>query len=190
ITVTDTLYPAEIISEDFNLLDSMINANDPLIALYAQEAAVLKQHVALQKSLNLPKLEAGYHSQRQFPQSFRGIHAGISIPLWEGKNKLKATRLEQAHAEDLVRVQRLESRSQNRQLYETVKVRQRSLEEYKAILGSMNTRYLLDKSLRLGEIDLTSYFKEENEYYDAYEDFLRIEFEYHEAVARLRRYQL
>ena len=68
----------------------MIEANDPILKVYEHEKEVMERQIAAQKSLKLPKIEAGYHSQGILDQNFRGVHKGITIPLWENKNKLEA----------------------------------------------------------------------------------------------------
>src|SRR5690606_13266312 len=94
------------------------------------------------------------------------------------------------HANENIKMHRIEHRSQNRQLYDLLSVRRAAMQEYKSLLNSMNIQYLLDKSLRLGEIDIVDYFEEENYYYSAYEKFLQMEWEYNQALARLLKFEL
>lgn len=44
-------------------MDSLIEANDPLLKVYEQEKEIEQKQITVQKSLNLPKIETGYHSQ-------------------------------------------------------------------------------------------------------------------------------
>lgn len=37
----------------------------------------------------LPKFSAGYSLERTLGQKYQGISVGISIPLWENKNRVK-----------------------------------------------------------------------------------------------------
>jgi outer membrane protein, heavy metal efflux system len=50
-----------------------------------------QQMVEVSKALNLPKFETGYHYQAMLGQRFNGLHLGLTIPLWENKNKVNAT---------------------------------------------------------------------------------------------------
>jgi outer membrane protein, heavy metal efflux system len=73
----DTIYPVLPVIPDFETLDSTIEANDPLIKIYEHEKLIQHKQIALQKAMNFPKLEAGYHSQGILGQSYRGFHSGI-----------------------------------------------------------------------------------------------------------------
>ena len=46
--------------------------------------------VKLSKSESLPKISAGYMSESVLSESFRGVTMGISLPLWENRNRTSA----------------------------------------------------------------------------------------------------
>lgn len=190
LTITDTTYPAIPVLPDFETLDSTIEANDPIIKVYEQEKQILQQQIAVQKAMNLPKLETGYHSQGILGQSYRGFHAGISIPLWENKNKLGAVKSNIEYATANAETHRLEHRLENKQYYDQLDTRVKLLQEYKELLSTLNNTALLNKALALGQITIIQYFYDESFYFTAYESYLKSEWEYQQAVARLYKYQL
>lgn len=190
VAIADTTYPDLPAIPGFDILDSTIEANDPLIKLYEQEKQILEQQVAMQRALNLPKFEAGYHSQGILGQSYRGFHAGITIPLWENKNKLAATKANVAYAEANTETHRLEHRLENKQYYDLLDTRLQLLQEYKALLATLNNRALLNKALALGQITIIQYFYDESFYFSAYDQYLQAEWEYQQAVARLFKFKL
>lgn len=114
IAINDTIYPDLPVIPNFEILDSIIEANDPILKVYEQEKNILQQEIALQKAMNLPKIETGYHSQGILGQSYRGIHAGITIPLWENKNKLKAIQSNLDYAFSNAETHRLNHQLENR----------------------------------------------------------------------------
>jgi outer membrane protein, heavy metal efflux system len=171
-------------------LDSLIEANDPILKVYEQEKEVLQQQIAVQKSLNLPKIEAGYHSQGILGQSYRGVHAGITVPLWENKNKVKAARASFDYATTNAETQRLAHRLENKQLYEQLEVRKNAMQEYNRVIVSLRNTELLDKALRLGQITIIQYFLDQNYYFSTYDKYLQLELEYHKAVAELYKFSL
>lgn len=190
VNIQDTLYPAVPDLPNFEILDSVIEANDPLIKVYEQEKITKGQQVQLQKALNLPKLETGYHSQGILGQSYRGFHVGMAIPLWENRNRLKAAKAELDYATEAALAMRLEHRMENRQYYEQLEVRRQQLQEYRDLLQSLNNAYLLEKALKLGQITVVQYFNEESFYYSNYDKYLQVEMEYHKALAQLYKYLL
>lgn len=190
ITIADTIYPTLPSIPDFETLDSTIEANDPIIKVYEQEKKILEKQIALQKAMNLPKIEAGYHSQGILGQSYRGIHAGISIPLWENKSKLHATRSNLEYANFNAETHRLEHRFENRKYYEQLDVRRKMLQEYEQLISTLNNTALLNKALSMGQVTIIQYFYDESFYFTAYDKYLQAEWEYQQAVARLYKYQL
>ena len=190
IAINDTIYPFAPIIPDFEILDSTIEANDPIIKVYEQEKKILQQQIAVQKAMNLPKIETGYHSQGILGQSYRGIHAGITIPLWENKNKLNTAKANLEYAASSVETHRVEHRLENKQYYEQLDVRMKMVQEYKELLLTLNNTILLNKALALGQITIIQYFYDESFYFTAYDKYLQAEWEYQRAVARVYKYQL
>ncbi|HET6769713.1 MAG TPA: TolC family protein [Chitinophagaceae bacterium] len=190
ITINDTIYPFIPSIPVFEILDSTIEANDPIIKVYEQEKKILEQQIALQKAMNLPKIETGYHSQGILGQSYRGIHAGISIPLWENKHKLTSTKANLEYANFNAETHRLEHRFENKQYYDQLDVRKKMLQEYQELLSTLNNTALLNKALALGQITIIQYFYDESFYFTAYDKYLQAEWEYQQAVAKLYKFQL
>src|SRR5215204_1078347 len=190
VDVIDTLYPAISVIPDFQILDSTIEANDPLIKLYEQENLIQQQQLALQKAMNLPKIETGYHSQGILGQNYRGFHSGITIPLWENKNRVKAAEANLEHVTANADRHRLEHRMENMRLYEQLEIRKNTMEEYSQLVSSINNTALLDKALRFGEITIVQYFMDQAYYFTAYDKYLQLEREYHKAIAELYKYTL
>ena len=190
IAINDTIYPFIPIIPGFEILDSTIEANDPIIKVYEQEKKILQQQIAVQKAMNLPKIETGYHSQGILGQRYRGFHAGITIPLWENKNKLKAAKSNLEYAVSSTETHRLNHRLENKQYYEQLDVRLKMMQEYKELLSTLNNTTLLNKALALGQITIIQYFYDESFYFTAYDKYLQAEWEYQQAVARLYKFQL
>lgn len=156
VDLKDTTYPVLPSIPGFETLDSLIEANDPILKVYEQEKEVLQQQIAVQKSLNLPKIEAGYHSQGILGQSYRGVHAGITVPLWENKNKVKAARASFDYATTNAETQRLAHRLENKQLYEQLEVRKNAMQEYNRVIVSLRNTELLVKPYALARSPLFS----------------------------------
>lgn len=190
VTINDTAYPVLPAIPDFETMDSIIEANDPIIKVYEQEKKIWQQQISLQKAMNLPKIETGYHSQGILGQNYRGFHAGITIPLWENKNKLNAAKSNLEYAISSAEAHRLEHRLENKQYYDQLAVRLKMLREYKDLLSTLNNTRLLNKALALGQITIIQYFYDESFYFTAYDKYVQAEWEYQQAVARLYKYQL
>lgn len=190
VAIADTLYPALPVIPGFETLDSLIEANDPILKVYEQEKRISEKQIALQKAMNLPKIETGYHSQGILGQSYRGFHAGISIPLWENKNKLNAAKANLEYTIVAAETHILGHRLENKQYYDQLDVRKKMIREYKELLSTLNNTVLLNKALALGQITIIQYFYDESFYFTAYDKYLQAEWEYQQAVARLYKFKL
>ena len=190
IAINDTSYPITPAIPEFELLDSLIEANDPIIKVYEKEKKILQQQIAVQKAMNLPKIETGYHSQGILGQSYKGFHAGITIPLWENKNRSRTAIANLDYANSSAETHRLDHRLENKQYYEQLDVRLKMIGEYKELLSTLNNTTLLNKALSLGQITIIQYFYDESFYFAAYDKYLQTEWEYQQAVARLYKFQL
>jgi len=187
---SDTTYPVNAVAPDFETLDSLIEANDPILKVYEQEKEIMQRQMAVQKSLNLPKIETGYHSQGILGQKYRGAHAGVTIPLWENKNRLKTAQANLDYATSNAETHIVQHRLENKGYYEQLAVRLKSMQEYKDLLATVNNTALLNKALRLGQITIIQYFQDEAFYFSAYDKYLQLEWEYQQALAKLYRFQL
>jgi outer membrane protein, heavy metal efflux system len=90
VEVKDTVYPIIPDVPEFSVMDSLIEANDIAVKIYNKDKDISSARLKVMKGLALPKVEAGYHSQAILGQTYQGAHLGISIPLWQNKNTIKA----------------------------------------------------------------------------------------------------
>lgn len=183
-------YPVLQALPPFETLDSLIEANDPIVKVYRQDVNIGAEQVALSKSITLPKLEAGYHYQAILGQRYQGFHIGTSIPLWENKNKVKAQQARLSFSEIQVQEHRIQHQSRSKRVYESYLHWQNTVSEYQELLTASNNEALLTKALEAGQISLIEYLMEVRYQYDAVERFLDAENELHNTVAMLNKFGL
>lgn len=190
IQFSDTAFASYALIPDFETLEQEIEAKDPVRKYLEQENVIGQNEVALSKSLNLPKIETGYHYQAILGQRFNGVHFGLTIPLWENKKVVKTKQAElilnEANLQDHIN----EHYYDIKQKYERMSNLKITLDEYQTLFSSLNNVELLDKSLSLGQISTIEYFMEMTYYYEALKNYLKTEMEYNKVVAELYKYQL
>ncbi len=189
IQFSDTTYLLLYIS-DFETLEKEIEAKDPVRKYLEQEKVIGQNEVAVSKSLTLPKIDIGYRYQTILGQQFNGVHLGLTIPLWENKNIVKAQQAELIMNEANLQAHILDHYYDIKQKYERMTNLRIILDEYHALFSSLNNVELLDKSLALGHISTIEYFMEMTYYYDALKYNLKTEMEYNKVVAELYKFQL
>ena len=190
IVFTDTIYPEYMPVPAFEELEETIEQNDPVRKYLEQQAVIAQKQIEVTKALTLPKFEAGFHYQGILGQQFYGGKVGVSIPLWENKNRVKQKQAELSVAELQVAQHKTEHYYDVKQLYEKYINLQKTVEDYEKVLSGINSIQLLDKALSFGEITTIQYFLEAGYFYQATNNYLLAEKEYNEAIAELYRYQL
>jgi outer membrane protein, heavy metal efflux system len=174
----------------FETLDSLIEANDPVVKSIRQERNVNKEQVELSRALVLPKFQGGYHRQSILGQTYQGVQGGMTIPLWENKNRVKTEQARLAFSQLQVTEHRTKHFYENKQLYEQYTHWQNSFSAYQAILTSANNDELLSKAFQAGELSLIAYLMELRYFYDAITASLESEKLLHQAVTSLYKFQL
>ncbi|GAB3835425.1 hypothetical protein GCM10028895_55800 [Pontibacter rugosus] len=104
VALADTAFSAMPAVPAFEVLDSLIEISDPRLKTLEQQARVQEEKVKLARALALPKLEGGYRYQSILGQTFQGVHAGISIPLWERRNTVNTQQAYSQYAQAQLRL--------------------------------------------------------------------------------------
>jgi outer membrane protein, heavy metal efflux system len=183
-------YPVILSLPPFETLDSLIESNDPEVKTVKQEREINKAQLGLTRSLTLPKLEGGYHQQSILGQKYQGFHVGMTIPVWENKNRVKTEQARLMLAEFQITEHRTKHYFENKQLYEQYLHWLNTFNEYNTILTSANNEELLNKALEHGELSLVEYVMEARYFYDAAYNYIVAERELQSVVARLYKFQL
>lgn len=190
VSFIDTIYPIALPLPGFEELDSLIEANDPIVQSYEKDIEVNHRQLSLAKALTLPKIETGYHSQSILGQSYKGFHLGVSIPLWENKNKVRAQSQALEYSSLRMLEHRIEHRYTNKETYDRhISVKQ-ALSETQNILDNLNTVSMLNKALKLGQITSIEYANELSLYYSLQDRLLELEKAYNLTIADLLKYKL
>jgi outer membrane protein, heavy metal efflux system len=167
IQLTQTDFPVLPELPSLETLFQTYRAQDPLLVVLNNEVRLQQTEIDLAKSLALPKIETGYHYQGILGQTFQGVHLGLTIPLWEDRNKISANKAQLLYSEAHLLSQDLVVSSELRALYERYEALNSFLTEYQTMLSGLNEMALLDQSLALGNISAVTYFIEESFYSDA-----------------------
>jgi outer membrane protein, heavy metal efflux system len=190
IQFSDTAFTTYTLIPDFDNLEQEIEAKDPMRKYLEQKKVIGQSEVDLSKSLTLPKFDASYRYQTILGQQFNGLHLGLTIPLWENKNKVKTQQAElflnEANLQDHIN----EHYYDIKQKYERMTNLKITLDKYQTLFSSLNNIELLDKSLSFGQISTIEYFMEMTYYYEALKNYLKTEMEYNKVIAELYKYQL
>lgn len=173
---------------DFNQWFASVKMNNPSQESIAKEIELSRNQIKLTKALNLPKITAGYTSERLLGTTHQGIALGISVPLWEGRNTVK-------HQRTLVVALEMQQKDTELQFYNMLKNQYNRastllslLGNYSEVLGMTNDEVLLKKAFDKGQLSLINYLLELSAYYDTKDQYMEQEKEYHMALSELQQW--
>ena len=165
IVFSETEYPITPVVPDLESLQKVIEQNDPELKSIHQQNEIDRKKLELSRAMALPKLEGGYRSQEFAGQTIQGLHVGITIPLWENKNKVKHQKAHLLFNDLKVEEHHIEHHNEIQQLYEKYKNLSIAIAVYQQLMSKTNNSELLAKALELGEISSLQYFMELNYFY-------------------------
>ncbi len=190
IVFTDTIYPPFQEIAVFDVFENEYEQNDPSRILLEHEKRISERQLSLSKTWRLPKFEAGYRYQGILGQRFSGIHAGITLPLWEQKNRFESQQADVSYR-DLVLQEHLNDQYHElKALYDLHTSYGSLILQYNESFSAISSITLLDKALALGEITIIEYFLETSFYNNAAIQYMETEKDYHVTLAKMYKYLL
>lgn len=162
--------------------------NNPLLALAEKNVDMSRKQEQLARSLNLPKLNAGYVGDLQRSNNRHGFLVSVSIPLWEGKNTVKSKKAQTVAMQYEQEDAEVQFKNEMKLSYEKAQRLASLLKEYSEIVDNSNNFLLLKKSFDMGQLSLITYLQELIVYHQAVDNYLATEKEYHLALDDLEQW--
>lgn len=190
LSIDATEYPLHPVVPVFETLEYSIEVSDPRLKGLQQQVQIYESTLSLNRALTLPKFEFGYHYQSVLGQTFNGAHIGVSIPLWENKNKVNAANASIQLGMLEVEEHKTEHYYEIKELYQRYENLKQTIDDYTNVLGGIDSEKILLQSLELGELNFISYAIEIQYFYSAKDTLSDLEKEYQLILAQLFKYQL
>jgi len=189
ISLNQTNLPTNELNNNYDNWYSQAQNRNPELLQIQQEKTEADLEIKLSKSENLPSFSVGYVSEQSNTDAFRGAVVGVSIPLWENKNTVKAARLKYTAINDKEVNAKQSFYNELREYYFKVKMLQKTLEHYQTIISNYNNTPLLEKAFNNGQISLIEYMQELSLYYEVINKKLELEKEINLAYSYLYIYE-
>lgn len=183
-------YGVEILPADFEGWFVSAAQKNPVLEYVKEQVEAGKKEVKLSKVMGLPTFSAGYMREKTLGQAYQGISVGVSIPLWENKNRVKQARATVVAAEARQYETKQQFYDQLQILYQRARGLEQTAATYRESLSALNNTELLTKALNAGEISLLDYILEIGLYYDTVNQALSAERDYRKALADLSSVEL
>jgi cobalt-zinc-cadmium efflux system outer membrane protein len=178
--------------QEQTLLDSVLqrSLSGPLYQAYLKQVELQNLQMKLTRASGMPKFKTGYYSEKVLGAQFQGVQLGITIPIWENANKVKAAEGEIISAELAADKYRTNEMSNIIQLHTKYTSYQTQREELSSALEQGNDPEILALAFEAGEISLIEYFYETDLYYSVQKDLWMTEKNLLLAEAELNKFDL
>lgn len=188
IEFNENQYLAIEIPTDFEQLYSNSMQNNPNLNWINKEITISQKQAKLNTAMSLPKIQAGYLSEKVIGEQFQGVTLGVSIPLWENRKTVKYAKANYLALESIVADNKLQFKNELETLHKKAISLQKSVNEYRQTFILIDNTEFLKKSLDNGEISLIDYMLELSIYYESISNLLEMERELYKTIATLNQY--
>ena len=172
--------------DDFGTWYSQAAEKNPVLDYVRKQVSLGEKQLAIDKASRLPGLSLGYMSELRTEEKFRGVTLGVSIPLWNGTNKVRQSRATVLAAESRKEAAEKKFYLDLESQYSRALAMKTNSELMRSSLKETDNRDFLLKALTKGEISMIDYLVETDLYYDTLEQTLDAERDYRKALAVLQ----
>jgi len=176
--------------ESLEMLWQAKMAQDPALQQLSFNESVSQQKIKLEQNKVLPDLTAGYNYQGISGNNFSGFYGGVSIPLWNSKNRVKAAEADFEYRQSQTEATTATLYTSFQERYNRYQVTLKKYMEYRTTMESLNSEALLFKAFTLGELSFMEYYVELRFYREALDTMLQMEKELYQLKAELLKHQL
>ncbi len=189
-TFADLQYPSRETSSPFEQISQGYLDGNPQIESLKNEVDINQRTVTLNRALSLPQFEVGYRHNFGVEGRYKGFLVGLSVPLFERKNTVKAAKARVSSSNVQLESTRRNLTSEVRRLYDQTLSLQRSIDATRELISNLKALETLDKALDAGQINIIDYLTESTVILQSKERLYQLERDYQAAAAQLFRYEL
>jgi outer membrane protein, heavy metal efflux system len=181
-------FPIVDLPEDFDQWYTNAENSNPVLNWVKKEIELNQKQEKYFRAMSLPKIEAGYMSEKVIGEQFQGIIIGLSIPLWENKNTVKYAKENIVAFQDIAEDTKLQFYNHLKSLHQKSLGLQQNISTYREKLHIYSNSELLLKALNNGEVSIIEYIYETSIYYESIENLMEMELELNKTIAELNQY--
>ncbi|MEP2772574.1 MAG: TolC family protein [Fulvivirga sp.] len=190
LSFTQNEYSASLVLAAKDSIWKEKQVQDPELTQLKQQEAIAQQSLSLAKNKSLPNLTAGYNTQGVAGERFSGVYAGVTIPLWSNRNKVKSAQSQLDFQQSFTAAKTLQAYASFEKQYNDCKIMLAKFREYEATLTGLNSDELLFQAYQLGELSFVEYYMELQFYRQAYDAMLNMQYQLYISQNQLLKHQL
>ncbi len=188
IDFTGNVFHITEIPLDFEQWYVLAEQKNPTFSWLKKDIEISEKQTGLNRAMSLPKLQTGYMSEKVIGQQFQGVTIGMTIPLWENKNKVKYAEANSQALESIAADNKIQFYNHLKAMHTKTIALQKNVNEYRSGLLAFDSSVLSKKALDQGEISLIVYLMEFSVYYESVNKLLQLERDMNKTMAELNQY--
>jgi outer membrane protein TolC len=189
LEITESEFQPVVLPTGFDQWISQAEQQNPMLAWIKSEIEISSKQEGLSKALGLPKLQAGYMSESVVGQQYQGVTVGVSVPLWENKNRVKYAKANSLALESVEADNKVQFYNHLKSLYNKAAGLQHNVAGYREGLSQYYNTTFLKTALDKGEISLINYITEFSFYYESINNLLTTERDLNRVNAELNQFE-
>ncbi len=190
ISLADTVFSSVKESINFEEFKADYLNNEMNLKQFEQSLLISEKEMKLSQNERLPKFELGYKYANEESLKFNGVVFGVSIPLWQGRKEVKASKINFIATEIELNAEKIKAERKIEILYKNYTISKKLYEEYKTTLEDLAILESLNKQFELSNMTSYEYYSQLNDFYDFKIEVLEAEFAYYQSVLALEKYKL
>ncbi len=183
-------YEAVMLPADFENWYRTAEMQNPSLQYLRSQVDVANCQVSVSRAEGMPKFSVGYTGEYVLGEKFQGITMGISIPLWQNKNRIKHAQAAATTSGIMKEDAKVQYYNRLKALYTEAVTLQATTCEYTETLKNHGSEELLLKAYHSGELSLLEYLLEMEYYYACYKNKMEAERDLALTFANLTAYTL
>ena len=189
VALNKTTFEMAELPLDFEQWYQAMEQSNPTFGWLKKEIEISQKQTSLNRALGLPKIQAGYMSESVVGQQFQGITVGLTIPLFENKNRVKYAEANAQAMESVALDNKIQFYNHLKALHTKTIALQKNVKDYRTSMLSYDSSELIKKALDKGEISLINYLMEFSLYFESINKLLAMERDLHKTMAELNQYR-
>ena len=190
VVFVDTVYPPSPEVPPFETYEAAMEAADPTLRVLETEVQVSEQRTRTYRATGLPGFEIGYRYQGILGADYQGVHAGVNIPLWSNRNKVKQQQQWTEAYTLRTEEHKVEHFFEARHLYDRAVALRTTANQYAQRMAGASSVALLEKAFNAGQLTTLEYQMELLLLQESLDRWLEMERQYQDALAELFQYRL
>lgn len=175
LQIENTSFQLDLLPKDFINWYTTQEEKNPALTYLASQIDIQKENTKVLRAKAFPKINMRYAYEKVNGIHTQGVEIGMSLPLWENRNKVKQAKAEHIAAQEEYKDAQIAFFHQLQGLYIIAQSHQARVLSYAADITQYTRADLLQEALDAGEINLITFLQELDYFYEAQEELLTMQ---------------